>query len=233
MAFSSLGKAPVALQCNPRWHRTLLEATEAAIYLAWTRLKEQSDSVIEAKDEDRITNELLKELRRVRKNGDIARFIPEIFSVPTRDSKVESLNGDSIDQMPDITIYPANPREVVTDETQDALFYECKVLDGKRNLDRYRKDGIDRFLDGRYAWAMPHAGMIAYVFERRNTCPVSSLQSYFSRLLDGVPIAELVGCEEQPSKVFDALGVNVADVALTRHKRKKLPMIDLRHLWLF
>lgn len=152
--------------------------------------------------------------------------------MPTRDSKVEPLDGDSIDQMPDITIYPANPREVVTDETQDALFYECKVLDRKRNLDRYRKDGIDRFLDGRYAWAMPHAGMIAYVFERSNTCPVSSLRSYFKRSLNGVAIAELVRCAELPIKVSEAPGADAADVALTRHSRTRLPAIDLRHLWL-
>ena len=232
MAFTSLGKAPAAPQSNPRWHGRLLEAAEAAICLAWTRLKDRSDAAICAKDEDKITNALLKELRVIPKNRDIARFIPEIFGMPTRDSKVESRGGDSIDQMPDITIYPSNPREVVADETQDALFYECKVLDQQRHLDRYRKEGIDRFLDGRYAWAMPHAGMVAYVFERSNTCPVSSLRRYFKRSSNGVPIAERVGCAELPAKVSEAPGANAADVALTRHSRALMPAIDLRHLWL-
>ena len=90
MAFTSLGKAPAAPQSNPRWHGRLLEAAEAAICLAWTRLKDRSDAAICAKDEDKITNALLKELRVIRKNRDIARFIPEIFGMPTRDSKVES-----------------------------------------------------------------------------------------------------------------------------------------------
>lgn len=233
MAFSSLGKAPVAQKSNPSWHKTLLEAAEAAICLAWTRLKERSDAAIDAKDEDKITNQLLKELRYIRRNGDIASFSPEVFGMPTRDSKIESLDGQSIDQMPDITIYPTNPREIVTDETQDALFYECKVLDRSRNLNQYRKDGIERYLDGRYAWAMSHASMIAYVFERNNTCPVSSLQNYFKRRLKGVAVAELIGCSEPPVKISSAPAANAADVALTRHRRKKLSPIDLRHLWLF
>lgn len=232
MAFSSLGKAPGALQSNPKWHKTLLEAAEAAICLAWARLKDKSDAAIRAKDEDKITNELLKELRYIRKNGDVARFTPEVFGMPTRDSKIESFDGDSIDQMPDITIYPANPREIVADDTQDALFYECKVLDRSRNLNQYRKDGIDRYLDGRYAWAMSHASMIAYVFERTNTCPVSSLRSYFKRRLNGIYVAELVGCSEPPIKITEAPGTNASDVALTRHKRKRLSPIELRHLWL-
>ena len=94
------------------------------------------------------------------------------------------------------------------------------------------EEGIARFLDGRYAWAMPHAGMVAYVFERSNTCPVSSLRRYFKRSSNGVPIAERVGCAELPAKVSEAPGANAADVALTRHSRALMPAIDLRHLWL-
>ena len=67
------------------------------------------------------------------------------LEMPTRDSRLRDCYGESIDQSPDLTIYPAVPRRGIADDQHDALFFECKVLDKARGMDLYRANGIERF----------------------------------------------------------------------------------------
>lgn len=228
MSFVDLGKPP-PLDVYPAWSQQLVEKVDIALSEAWERVRAHSPSVIATEDEDRITDQLVTELARMRKANEPPGFNSALFAVPVRDGKVPNRSGSSIDQMPDLTIYPASSRLGVADDRHDALFYECKVLKGKRGLTLYRKNGINRFLSGQYAWRMPHAGMIGYVFDTSPKCPVTALTKYFSRRTVGSTLA----VSGPPSRVMVAASTNASDVARTAHARgSNADLIELRHLWL-
>lgn len=51
----------------------------------------------------------------------------------------------------------------IRDRTHYGLFVECKIVDSNHPVRNYAAEGIQRFIEGDYAWAMPHAMMVAYV----------------------------------------------------------------------
>ena len=190
-------------------------------------------------NEDAITDQLITELVALRGNECPSGFHAGFFGMPVRDGKLPSWDGKSIDQMPDITIYPVVPRHNIADQRHDALFYECKVLDKTRGLDLYRSQGIERFTQGRYAWRMPHAGMVAYVFAKSESSPTTALTGYFTRTNQaGKKIGDELGVSTFPTLVPKAGAAHISDVAESRHIRSapviegKKSVITLRHLWL-
>lgn len=193
------------------------------------------------RDEDRITDRLLDVLVDIRTRGTVPGFTAELFGVPVRDAKLADCLGASIDKTPDITIYPAQPRQGISDGRHDALFFECKVLHLGRRLTQYGNEGIQRFLDGRYAWRMPHAHMVAYVFSIKDRHPVSALTTHFARQLSGPPKqtnGERLALRDWPIQVSPAGCANTRPIIQTGHLRSApiLPGQDnpimLRHLWL-
>jgi hypothetical protein len=167
--FSNIGVPPVSLDCYPAWSKKLVAVVDRAMSEAWRRMLRDHSILIHAGDEDTITDQLRTELVAMRRENRPRGFGSAFFGVPTRDSKQRDCYGASIDQSPDLTIYPAHPRRGIADDQYDALFFECKVLDRTRGMDLYRLNGIERFTTGRYAWRMPHAGMIAYVLDKHET----------------------------------------------------------------
>ncbi len=238
MSFVDLGTPP-PLNVYPAWSILLIENIDKALSMAWERIQTKFPNIIATADEDKITDQLLTELTLMRKKNEPLGFNSDIFSIPVRDGKLPNMSGSSIDQMPDITIYLAHPRHDVADDRHDALFYECKVIKGKRNLGLYRKNGIQRFVDGQYAWHMPHAGMIGYIFDPITKCPVNALTKYFSRKTKKTSVGEALGCTTSPVRVMAAPNKNTSDIAMTIHARKpgktisSKDKIELRHLWLF
>jgi hypothetical protein len=231
MSFLNLGTPPPR-DIYPPWPMTLIELVDRALAIAWGRLKAQYPAVIATQDEDKITDQLITELVGMRKNDFPPGFNSHLFGVPIRDGKVKNWSGKSIDQMPDITIYLAHPRSTVADDRYDAIFFECKVLKRKSNLNLYRKNGILRFINGQYAWSMPHAGMIGYTFSPTHQCPITSLTAYFSRKVKSVTIGNTLGCFKNPVKALSSSHPSASDTATTIHKRPyNASEIDLRHLW--
>lgn len=181
VSFSNIGVPPSPLAPYPSWGTKLVKVVEQALSEAWLRLIRDHTALISGGNEDAITDQLMTELVALRSNECPPGFHAGFFGMPVRDGKLPSWDGKSIDQMPDITIYPAIPRHNIADQRHDALFFECKVLDKTRGLDLYRSQGIERFTQGRYAWRMPHAGMVAYVLERSESSPTTALTGYFMR----------------------------------------------------
>lgn len=206
--------------------------------MAWQRIQTKYPNVIATEDEDQITDQLLTELAAMRKTNQPAGFNSNLFGMPYRDGKLPNAAGTSKDQMPDLTIYLAHPRSGVADDRHDGLFYECKVLKGRRNLGLYSKNGIQRFIDGQYAWRMPHAGMIAYVFNPSQKSPVTALTKYFSRKSSSkATVGSALGCNSLPTVEMNAPNANVSDIVKTVHTRAasnpNLGDIELRHVWFF
>lgn len=233
MSFVDLGTPPPK-DNYPSWPLSLVERVDNALSLAWEHLQVKNPSIIATKDEDKITDELVTELTAMRKNDVPKGFNSNFFGVPIRDGKVSNQSGGSIDQMPDLTIHLAHPRQGVADDRHDALFYECKVITAKRNLHLYRKKGIQRFIEGQYAWRMPHAGMIGYIFQPAQKCPITALTSYFAKKVKMVTIGSALGCNTGPAVAMVAPNPSVSNIAATTHTRTfDSSQVELRHLWFF
>lgn len=239
MSFSNIGIPPSSIAGYPSWSAKLLNVVEQALSEAWLHLIKNHFALISAGDEDVITNQLMIELVAMRGREQPPGFNSAIFGMPVRDAKLPDWNGNSIDQMPDLTIYPAVPRQGVADQRHDALFFECKVLDGRRGMDLYRSQGIERFTFGRYAWRMPHAGMLAYVLEKADCSPTKALTKYFSLPnSSGTTIGHELGASILPNLIARAQNAYVSETAESRHFRRAPllngvdSVITLRHLWL-
>jgi len=213
---------------------------EAAICKAWEKVRTEFPDLIEREDEDHLTDQLKTELVRQRRMNMPAGFNYLVFGVPVRDAKMPSGSGNSIDTMPDLTIHLANPRLDVEDD-KDALFFECKVIAPSKGLNLYDKNGIHRFVSGWYASSMPHAGMIAYIFDPRHACPLNSLTPYFNKKVHGgsQTNGERLLCKSSPTTAMLAPGPMAANIVETIHGRSfSGPSIvtpgdiSLRHLWL-
>jgi hypothetical protein len=236
MSFVDLGTPPPS-DIYPAWPVTLIEKVDQALSMAWQRIQATHPEIIGTEDEDQITDQLVTELTLMRRRDEPTGFNSNFFGLPTRDGKLPNRSGKSIDQMPDLTIHLSHPRSGVTDDRHDALFYECKVLKGRRNLNLYRKHGIKRFLDGQYAWRMPHAGMIGYIFAPFPQSPLTALTDYFSKTVKKMTIGATLGCSSSPMVAMSAPNSNVSDIASTVHTRPTAGSgsndIQLRHLWFF
>lgn len=241
MTFTSLGRAPAQYDSYPPWNPAVIVVVEQAIRQAWRTLLRDHKNVLATRDEDRITDRLLDILAEMRKDATVPGFTAELFGQPVRDAKLSDWLGASIDKTPDITVYPARPRLGISHDRHDALFLECKVLDGARRLTQYGDQGIQRFLDGRYAWRMPHAHMVAYVFSAADRHPESALRGYFTRKRAGSPSqsnGQRLAVSHGPTEVFPAGCAHTRPVIQTGHLRSApvLPgrdnLIVLRHIWL-
>lgn len=237
MDFANLGIPPVVSETYPPWGGALVRVVDQALCIAWVRVRTKHPHLLKQADEDRITDQLKVELVAMRRNDEPRGFNSNLFGIPTRDSKLKDASGQSIDQTPDLTVYLARLRPGVADDQHDALFFECKVLDGKRGLALYCKEGIRRFVDGRYAWRMPHAGMVGYVLAGKNRCPVKSLTKHLAKSVGTSTAGAVLACVSGPEMTMPAPGIMAADVAETRHERQtkdgmRLGNIALRHLWL-
>ena len=241
MSYLSLGTPPPQYGLFPPWGNGLIEMVEQALRAAWRDLVANHPTVLATHDEDRITNALLDSLAKIRAQESVPGFTADVFGMPTRDGKLPDWEGKSIDKTPDITIYPAVPRRGVADTRHDALFFECKVLHLNRRLTHYGDQGIARFLDGRYAWRMPHAHMVAYVFVAKDRHPLTALSTHFGTVIgkgSSDTYGQRLALNSVPTQVLPAGCPNTRPVIKTVHQRSApvvagtAPPIALRHVWL-
>lgn len=68
-------------------------------------------------------------------------------------------------QQPDIVLMPRIAPHAGIEAQYFAIFIEAKVISNHahQSISEYFRDGVDRFIDGRYAWAMPQGLMLAYL----------------------------------------------------------------------
>lgn len=231
MSFN-LGTPPVGLPLYSSWTARHLRTVERAITIAWGRLMSQPSFVSWAQTaiERDITIQLQKQLVLLLNTNEVRGFSAAVFAPPIRGQEVENYSGTEKEKRPDLTFPRLAARPV---DTQNAQFYECKIIGRGRTLDDYHGEGVMRFVDGRYAWAMPHAGMIAYVTPPPPVVAEVALDGYWSKArtntsTDGLPIGNL--------QVDTASG---STVAISIHQRtfplpdqKRPGDIVLRHLWL-
>lgn len=141
-----------------------------------------------------------------------------------------SFDGSHLENRPDLSIVLSGANR------RFPLVAEAKILDtaASKTAALYCKNGIRRFVQGKYAWGNREAFMIGYVRDGSSIDP--TLKAFLSEAADSDPDRYLV--ETLPVPV----GSGASDLAYTRHGRKFVygsqrppngpGPISLWHLWL-
>lgn len=232
MSFN-LGTPPNAPSPFSAWTLRHLRIVERAIVVAWSRLTsthgftEWADSAIERD----ITLALQRQLIELLNTSEVKGFTPAAFAPPIRGQELENFSGEEKEKRPDLSFLRLAARPV---SNHNAQFYECKIVGRRRTIDDYHKEGIMRFVDGRYAWGMPHAGMIAYVSPPPPSVASSVLEGYWKKCVEGG-----LSVDGVPSCALEHDDTSNPSIAISVHSRKFTSSncappgeISLRHLWL-
>lgn len=121
-----------------------------------------------------------------------------------------------------------------------ALFFECKVITATSGMSAYLKDGIERFVTGRYASRMAHAGMLGYLVGAVKS-PSVQLTKFFGRRVSKTTwtFGDQARCMGVPNHMLSMTTTVHNALAETKHMRDFYQLspplpggITLRHLWL-
>lgn len=149
---------------HPRISLPLIFIIRRAIQQAFTQLRER-DFPLGTALEDEITIELHSIIENdLRQRGAVPGFDREVFDAVTRHHPVEDYQGKHPFKAPDLCFKLRGdylPERVLS--THHALFVECKPVDSDHPAGScYCDRGLQRFVDGQYAWAMEDALMLAF-----------------------------------------------------------------------
>ncbi len=131
---------------------------------AFERLKEQGSLAL--KKEDEITAALRAIIENdLRQTGTVKGFSRQTYETVVRGGQIYNYDRTRPTKAPDLCFKLRNdeeePRPVLSEH--DALFVECKPIDKSHAAgSRYCDDGLNRFVDGDYAWAMEQGLMLGY-----------------------------------------------------------------------
>lgn len=120
--------------------------------------------------EDQITAALESVLENdLRRRGTVPGFNRLLFGPVIRHRQVLAHDLIHLGKTPDLCFLPTadeEPSRILAN--QHGLFVECKPVDRAHSAgSAYCGDGLLRFVDGRYAWAMQEGLMLAYVRDGR------------------------------------------------------------------
>lgn len=186
-----------------------------ALRWAWSRLREETTVDPMKAEEEEITNVIEDLLNQQPKGRRRARML-RLFGKVVRSGQ-QRATGDSFRQSPDLTFQPKNTPREVTHIGEWGLFAECKIVEPRSDHSPgvYCRDGVERFVDGRYAKSMSSGMMVAYVRDGRR--PFATLKS-------------LLGNAAVRAHLTDI------DLLYTVHDRSMLEpacvAIELTHVWL-
>ena len=190
--------------------------------------------------EDRITEQLFNVLENdLRQTGEVSGFNSIFYDRVVRHAEVTNFNGQKLAKTPDLSFKlrhgETEMRAVLS--SHDALFVECKPVDaGHAAGSAYCDDGLVRFVNGDYAWAMEDAMMLAYVRNGRNIAGhLVPAMAASTRKLSLAVVHELQPCAEAGA----AACAEAEAVYLSKHRRgfrwpdSKGPATDITvfHLW--
>lgn len=154
---------------HPKIELPVILIVRRALIEAFTLLRERcaaSGPALATCKEDDITRALLGILENdLRQKGTVPGFDKTLFEEVTRQREVENYNFTKTQKKPDMVFkLRADEESPPVLSTQHALFVECKPVDAAHPAGSdYCDSGLQRFVDGDYAWAMQDALMIGYV----------------------------------------------------------------------
>ncbi len=230
----------------PPMDTRLVLGIEEGIRVAWARLlndpAKHSFMLNSDCDEIDITVDLELELDNVLLTNACASFTDLIFAAPTRGGEAVNFNGMKLETRPDLVFCLKDRRPGIEISKYDAVFAECKIVfnHSSRNVGYYVKSGLKRFLDGDYAWAMPHALMIGYV-RTLQELPDPLCDFFLKKRTNGKINSEVFELQGKPALCKRSNARRLYRVCRTVHRRtwsyppdgkRKPGDITVRHLWL-
>lgn len=235
--FSSIGSPPsIKLDAPyPAWSQKNIQTVELAVVYAWMTIvndallgKAYASHLLSDATEVEVSVSLIGILESILNSGHIKGFNGRRFSPFVRGQELTNVTGSELEKRPDISIRLQASRPY---SQYNSLFFECKRISAKRLVSDYVNEGLIKFCDQRYAWGMPHAGMLAYV---QGLSPAPHAKEELEKHWRKNPTSE--------TRSVDAPFVEnngAVSVTITKHKRHKpLPNgnasddITIRHLWL-
>ena len=128
------------------------------------------------------------------------RFKKSVFHVVVRDGKQSTGNLLSHDQMPDLA-FRMNASAAGEDRDESALFVEAKCVDNQSGCGEYVRNGLHRFVSGKYAPRVTFGMMLGYTLPAYQDVP-THLADYYKLVKS--PDA-LICVAPLPEEVIDAL----------------------------
>jgi hypothetical protein len=124
-----------------------------------------------AASEDEVTAALRSTIENdLRQAGSVPGFNRRTYETVVRQGQCANYDGSRLTKTPDLCFKlrddEGEPRPVLSEH--DALFVECKPVDATHAAGgKYCDDGLCRFVDGDYAWAMEEGLMLGYARDGR------------------------------------------------------------------
>lgn len=209
----------------------LLNTVKNAISTAWRMLREKVDQgafSICRSTEDQITAELHELLGQIQANQNC--LVPGFDEIcaPIREPKVRDYQEKALDRMPDLAFYPPRGSLRTWNTTFTGLFVECKPIDQQHPVvSVYGDNGMIRFLNGDYAWAVDKALMVAYA---RNHCVLpEGLYPALAKTTLACSHSEVVTATCEGDSVFRSIHLRQFELDSAR---VSLGPIQIDHLWL-
>lgn len=137
-----------------------LATIEAAFTLAWSRVL--GVPLPASADEKYFTEQLVFALDALLSDpkSPVDGFDGDLCEMPIRGGELRNYDDQHVEKRPDLVVRRAGKTEYAKQFC--GLFVECKLVDRTHPVGLYCSSGIDRFVQGDYAWALPLAMMIAY-----------------------------------------------------------------------
>ena len=185
--------------------------------------------------ENQITQQLHWILEdRLRQTGEVAGFDERVFRKVSRGPEVTNFDGKHPAKKPDLVF------ELVRDDalvlsSQDALLVECKIVGNSHPVTTaYCNDGLARFIDGDYAWAMQEGIMFGYVRHgftlAANLSSVLAREPYRARLGRPSPLQVVPDSATRPAAEALHITVHNRDFQWPHGKGSACP-IRIFHSW--
>lgn len=155
---------------HPRLGLPVILLVRRALLRAFEILRERQGSLADLL-EDELTAALHGVLENdLRQAGSVAGFDGRAFEPVIRQAEVANFDQKRLGKCPDLCFRirrdDEEPRRVLA--AYDALFVECKPVDKTHAAgSRYCDQGLQRFVDGDYAWAMEEGLVLGYARHQR------------------------------------------------------------------
>jgi hypothetical protein len=213
----------------------MILSIENALRIAWSRINADAKSkpILNTGNEDEITALIQSELEELRHSKSAAGYHESVFAMTERGSELISYNANHIKKSPDLIFRLKSKRPGLPPRLNiyDGIFVECKLITKSATVNDYVQNGLQRFVDGEYAWAVQQGLMMAYV--RTTQDLPTTLDDYFVKHKTANNfnlISNLVACN---------LSIASPKVFTSKHGRSwTYPSttspgdIDVRHIWL-
>lgn len=160
-------------------HLGVIKVVSAAVRHAWATLCANPALHLVppnpgAPEEDRYTESLCQILDQMLQedSSSVAGFSGTTFHSVSRSESTANYSGANLNKQPDILIRLAEG-PLVEARRFVGIYIEAKVVSMSHGISKYTKDGLFRFVEGEYSWAMQDGIMLGY--QRVKHRPIGSL----------------------------------------------------------